>query len=150
MALMINPAFVEVYSQTMQTLFRILDKMIDGGNLIAVDQKNELIELQNNRALLQPMNNSMTPDQVIEAVESPQRRAEGTQGIATQITDDHIPYIDAGQNSGRSGPPSMDLGRDKSYIDPIFDMSPSQIMSVVDLLNTDDLIDWITLSNDGG
>lgn len=52
MATLVNPASAGLYSHTLQTLFQILDQMVHEGNLVAINQKNELVQLQDNCALL--------------------------------------------------------------------------------------------------
>lgn len=141
MATLVSPSLVETYSHTLQTLFRILDKMVHEGNLVAIDQKNELVQLQDNCALLRPVVDIATPRELREEGEGSRNRIENIHGMLKSTTNHHLPDIDADKRVGTSPFPTGD----EFHLSSTFDMSPSQIMNVVDMLNTDDLLDWVNL-----
>lgn len=144
MATLVNPASAGSYSHTLQTLFQILDQMVHDGNLVAINQKNELVQLQDNCALLRTVGNMATPDESIEESERPQNKIENMHGMLKSAADHNLPDIDAGRKIGEIPFPTG-LEQDEFHLNSTFDMSPSQLMTVVDMLNTDDLIDWVTL-----
>ena len=144
MATLVNPASADTYLHTLQTLFRILDKMVHEGNLVAINQKNELGQLQDNCALLRTVVDMATPNESIES-ERPQNGTENIHGMLKPAADHNLPDIDAGRRIGGEIPFPTGLGQDEFHLNSTFDMSPSQLMTVVDMLNTDDLIDWVTL-----
>ena len=144
MVTLVNPASADTYLHTLQTLFRILDKMVHEGNLVAINQKNELGQLQDNCALLRTVVNMPTPNESIEESERPQNETENIHGMLKPAADHNLPDIDAGRRVGRTSSFPTGLGQDEFHLNSTFDMSSSQLMTVVDMLNTDDLLDWVT------
>lgn len=144
MAELINPSPTEPYAQTMRMFFQILDKMVHEGNLVAVDQKNELVELQDNCASLQSLNHMGGP---CDTTEEGLFGTENLNGVLKPVTNTQLPGIDVGKELGTS-PFSASLGQDEYTMNSTYDMSPNQLMTVADMLNTEDLLDWVTLPND--
>lgn len=136
----INLTSDQNFCLALQSVYRILDKMIQDGNLIAEDQKTEIMQLQALFSEFQPQEFELQPNEST-------RQAERDLGKIRYINDDtHISMNQRLSSLGREeighGPcflGSEPFTEDSTWADNI---SPSQLMDLVDMLDADDLLDW--------
>ncbi|KAJ5279047.1 hypothetical protein N7478_004419 [Penicillium angulare] len=129
-----------------QSVCKILDKMIEEGNLIAVDQKTEFMHLQALFSELQSPELEFQPNESLQQpdTESHTRYFNEALQRATeqQLSDFRGPEFDKSPGSLETEP----FTEGSTWADRI---SPSQLMDVVEMLDADDLLNWpLPLANE--
>lgn len=148
MAELINPSSNLPYSDTMRSFFQILDKMVHEGNLVALVQKNELVELKDNCASLQSI---LRTGGLCENTDENERTLLGTEnsnGMLKPLTDSQLPNLDVDKELVTSPFPAC-LEQENFSINSAYDMTPNQLITVADMLSTEDMLEWVTLPFDG-
>lgn len=149
MATVACPSLVESPEGWLDTISTLLDQIIDKGNLIAADQKRELNELQDLCAKL-----TAKPRMTRRPNASQSYAGDGVQPkpgvIQAPLTPDHTEYmVSTGVPGGveadaRDMCPEPEPGPGQiDSLDWARDMTPSQLLEVVDMLNGDDLLNWM-------
>lgn len=144
MATLVSPSFIDSHSQLRDMVFAILDDMIDKGNLVANDHKAEMKALEALLGQLQsPVNNVPPyPEGVEQQIPLSDRRIEMS---GSMIMDETAKAAGVGLDGwhGEVGVMGNDSGQTDIW-NSTHDMSPMQLMELVDMLNTDSLLDWAT------
>ncbi|RJE25094.1 hypothetical protein PHISCL_02565 [Aspergillus sclerotialis] len=134
MASLASPSLIESHTYYLGPLSSVLDQIIEQGNLIAAGQKKELNQLESLCASLK-VSPAMGDYAVSSQLQEGAIPATGlTSGPLEPIGNDH------GQNpnqawTGQFGEPSQSA----------INMSPTQLLEVVDMMNGDSLLDWLDL-----
>lgn len=149
MATVACPSLVESPEGWLDTISTLLDQIIDKGNLIAADQKRELNELQDLCARL-----TAEPRMARHPNASQSSAVAGVQAkpgvIQAPLTPDHTECMVGAGVPGGVETDARDMclgpGPGPGHIDSLDwarDMTPSQLLEVVDMLNGDDLLNWM-------
>lgn len=143
MATLVNVNSTEDYSYLRDTLFDILDHFISEGNLVAVDHKMALEQLENlSTDLHAPMNNGNHWPQLADAEIMAREHLNCSEVICTNgaVQSDRaasgIEDVNAGMMLDSSGP-----------VDPYEweqELIPAQLMTVVDMLDGCSVLNWAT------
>lgn len=150
MATVACPYLVESPQTWLSSISTLLDQIIDKGNLIAADQRRELSELQDLCAKL-----TAEPRMPRQHIRSQSYAAvQPRQGvIQAPLSPDNTEYV-AGTVPGgvEAAAAARDIcpGPGPGQIDALDwarDMTPSQLLGVVDMLNGDDLLNWMDFPN---
>ncbi|KAL4874888.1 fungal-specific transcription factor domain-containing protein [Aspergillus karnatakaensis] len=133
MASLVSPSLIESHTSYLTNLSNILDHMVEQGNLIAADQKTELIELE----------------RLCASLKLAQHQDKDGDASAVPLQNGHNAYPEHPQAGILI---DVDGSRDDQWQGDILeptdwarDMSPSQILEVVDMLNGENLLDWVDL-----
>ncbi|KAL4794097.1 Zn(II)2Cys6 transcription factor [Aspergillus venezuelensis] len=126
MASLVCPDLIDDHTRLLRTLSGLLNEMISKGNLIAEDQKKELNELEGicSRLNVCPDKVNMSDDTAVEA-----------SGLIMTGRNDHVEESELGPQEAWSIQPEASAW--------VRDMTPSQLLEVVDMLNGDNLLDWV-------
>ncbi|KAL3496051.1 hypothetical protein BJX62DRAFT_252420 [Aspergillus germanicus] len=148
MATLVCPSLIENHAYSLDTLSSLLDHMSDRGNLIAADQKQELSQL---RTLCEKLKTSPAMTRYSEFSQTQEN---------TAIPDDVLPsdpcsfenlptngYTEPAGSQPNADTQTSWLGDATDRSDWAQDMTPSQLLEVVDMLNGDDLLDWVDFSS---
>jgi hypothetical protein len=139
---------MENHAYFLNTLSNLLNHMSDRGNLIAADQKQELSQL---RTLSEKLKTSPAMTRCPEFLQT----QENTVLLGDVLPSDRCSFENLPINGYQepSGPqPNTEtqtswLGDATDRSDWAQDTTPSQLLEVVDMLNGDDLLDWVEFSS---
>lgn len=145
MASLVSSNLIDGHYHLRNTVFGILDDMIDKGNLVAKDHKAELETLE---ALLGQL---QTPSRILPYLE----------GVEQQISvSDHCVAMREAMSMNDKTVKSTELdlcgevdlmGNESEQTDTWNwenDVPPTQLMTLVDMLDTDNAMDWATCLGD--
>ncbi|KAL4950991.1 Zn(II)2Cys6 transcription factor [Aspergillus filifer] len=126
MASLVCPDLINDHTRLLQTLSGLLDEMISKGNLIAEDQKRELNELEGlfSRLNVCPDKGNISDDTTVE-----------TSGLLMTGQKEFLDESELGPQDAWLIQPEASAW--------VRDMTPSQLLEVVDMLNGDNLLDWV-------
>lgn len=145
MTTLVSASLIEGHPHDLETVFAILDQMIDKGNLIAADQKTKLSELEGLGLKLRTPPNSLSN---LEWIPRPG-------DMSPQTMDGLVDLAQNPQMVGMEMIANLENGHGSEWPEQnampgnwMQNMSPSQLMAVVDMLNGDELLDWAMLTAD--
>ncbi|KAL4911718.1 fungal-specific transcription factor domain-containing protein [Aspergillus aurantiobrunneus] len=145
MATLVCPSLIEDPSSHLDTLSGLLGHMVGRGNLIAADQKRELNELQ---GLCARLKTSSAIGHYTD-FSGPQDRALGKQTHIPGVLDtgDELYNIRPGTQASDDLHSGEAWSAEAEPSDWAYDMTPTQLLEVVDLLNSDNLLDWVDFAS---
>ncbi|PYI03707.1 Zn(II)2Cys6 transcription factor [Aspergillus sclerotiicarbonarius CBS 121057] len=134
MATLVCPSLIENHFSFLKALSGLLDQMADKGNLIAANQKRELNEIE--RFCIKLKSSPATT--FFSDFAQPQERTAERSGMTSE-------GLDAIHLGSEMQP--IEMAMEEAWPSSwARDMTPSQLLEVVDLLNSDDLLDWVDFS----
>lgn len=151
MATVACPYLVESPQSWLSRISTLLDQIIDKGNLIAADQRRELNELQDLCAKLtaEPrMPRQHTGSQSCVAVQPKQGVIQAP--LSPETTEYVAGTVPSGVEAAAAAARDICPGPGPDQIDALDwarDMTPSQLLGVVDMLNGDYLLNWMDFPN---
>jgi hypothetical protein len=148
MAMLVCPSLIENHAYFLDTLSNLLDHMSDRGNLIAADQKQELSQL---RTLCEKLKTSPAMTRYPEFLQTQESAVlPGDVLPSIPCSFENLPidgYTQPSRSQSNAEPQTSWLGDATDRSDWAQDMTPSQLLEVVDMLNGDDLLDWVDFSS---
>lgn len=144
MASLVSPSLIEDNRDILGTLSSVLDQMIDHGNLIAANQKAELNQLGN---LCARMKGSPTLASHPGLSQLQERMSPATGPTSGPLDHDLNTYmaVPGIENNDANNSREVWTGPLAETSERVNDMSPSQLLDVVDMLNGENLLDWLDL-----
>lgn len=145
MATVSCPSLVESPESWLDSISTLLDQIIDKGNLIAADQKRELNELQGLCAKLTATPRRSRRPNVSQSYTGVQPKPGA---IQAPLSPDNTEYMVETGLPGDAEAEARDMCPGPGQIDTLDwarDMTPSQLLEVVDMLNGDDLLNWMDI-----
>jgi proline utilization trans-activator len=146
MASLVSPSLIENHMDFLGTLSSVLDQMIDRGNLVAANQKEELSQLESLCARLKA-----SPTQANHSAFSQLQEGTLPETGTTPGPLDHDLNINVArsglENDNGSNSSETWTGQLPETSERAGDMSPSQLLEAVDMLNGGNLLDWLDLPN---
>ncbi|KAL2814983.1 hypothetical protein BJX63DRAFT_391053 [Aspergillus granulosus] len=137
MASLVSPSLLGNHTGFLGTVSSILNQMIQHGNLIAADQKRELDKLEELCA-------NMKTSRAAQRSGLSQLQERMLLGGAAPIFEEEQNIIGVAQQEMRELSPAQLT----EVSDWARDLSPSQLLEVVDMLDTDNLLNWVDLPTD--
>ncbi|OJJ59112.1 hypothetical protein ASPSYDRAFT_89830 [Aspergillus sydowii CBS 593.65] len=145
MATVACPSLIESPESWLDSISTLLDQIIDKGNLIAADQKRELNELQGLCAKLTATPRRSRRPNVSQSYTGVQPKPGA---IQAPLSPDNTEYMVETGLAGDAEAEARDMCPGPGQIDTLDwarDMTPSQLLEVVDMLNGDDLLNWMDI-----
>lgn len=141
MASLVCPSLIENHAGFLRILHSVLDQMVDQGNLIAAGQKKELTQLESLCESLKTSSNVANCPGLSQRQEGMPSEAEI---VPPHLEANRDPFVTrAGIEAGNLGAPRA--GEANELSDWVQDMSPSQLLEAVDMLNGADLLNWVDI-----
>ncbi|KAL4925240.1 Zn(II)2Cys6 transcription factor [Aspergillus undulatus] len=135
MASLVCPTLIENHTHLLETLSSILDHIIEKGNLVAADQKTELNELGRICAELKASPAIAHYPEFSQAQDPIDSNVELELNPIMEVVRTDVPSAEATTKELFAGhAEASDWARD---------MTPSQLLEVVDMLNGDVMLDWM-------
>ncbi|KAJ5477650.1 hypothetical protein N7530_003159 [Penicillium desertorum] len=141
MASLVSPPMVENHTSLLDTLYCVLDRMIDQGNLIAADQKKEIRQLESLCASLKTSTVLASSSRPPEAQARNAPEAGLTPGPSS---DDWDPCMARPGIDGSGAGVAWD-GQTNEPFHWTSNLSPTQLLEAADMLDGGDLLDWVDL-----